>query len=938
MGNPHMPYTPDKIDEDGVGQLDMASQQVKIMDLPLSSLNTRATALYKENKLEDAIAIYTIMFEKAKKNNLTHPEMYICHGNCSAAYLKLEKYEEALWHAERSMLLAQSSLRRNFKGSSSYIKAFHRKGSALMGLGRYREAVGVFEKGLSMDAFNPDLKLGLEKANQAILKDLAEGKSQEHRTITYSHASQKISYHPYAAPLHRIKTDDLLPVKLLTPFQAENDHHIKDTYNYMTVQSDIRMPKRIIKQLQDPYFNRQYRRAIEQAVDYFESSDTDCRVLNLGAGAGVQAIHALRAGARHVTAVERWLYLALACKETMMENEIDEDLYSIVYKRPTDLRIKTDVEICCNLLIANIFDKEILSSGLIPAIQHSLSELMIPERHIIMPASATVYAQAVELRVNHVAGVDMSAANLYRWCPNQVPCGTVNKDCVKTLSDPIEAWYFDFGNPPTKSETKTLDVTFTQDGRLNAIMFWYEIHLYGDVYLNSLESESLQPGIQYLAGELSVAKDTIIPILATHNTVRMQFDIESADYISLTKRDASFPHEHFGMLRDESRIQRYQRAIDRTIKQVLEESGEAHVLDIGTGTGILAISAAQAGATSVVACDLHASLCDIARKTAAASGFSKKISVVHRDAALLQRGKEVRPLGTNVVIADMFDAGLLGNQFEYILSLTRRKVVQPGAKVIPQAATVYCMGIEAVTRPMEGVKLACFDRYRWDSSYEVVDARDFQYRAITDPVKVTEVFFDSEDRKNIREKLLKLQVKTSGLLNAVMFWFDLHLDDVDTISNNPFTEHGHYWGQAVQYLDRAVRLEEGRKVTMLARREGPSKLHFKLRQGVGYQVPKSPWKIEWGGGASVENPHFQRVHYCELLVRDFLMRCKSNRFPSIEKDITMVLAHCGSLFLNPETVQEAGQELVVLEKIHGGTEFSPGASLEAIVGKTKNFY
>eukprot|EP00889_Picochlorum_renovo_P001971 jgi/Picre1/29001/NNA_004395.t1 len=281
MGNPHMPYTPDKIDEDGVGQLDMASQQVKIMDLPLSSLNTKATALYKENKLEDAIAIYTIMFEKAKKNNLTHPEMYICHGNCSAAYLKLEKYEEALWHAERSMLLAQSSLRRNFKGSSSYIKAFHRKGGK--------------EPGASDDYV--------------------------------SQASQKISYHPYAAPLHRIKTDDLLPVKLLTPFQAENDHHIKDTYNYMTVQSDIRMPKRILKQLQDPYFNRQYRRAIEQAVDYFESSDTDCRVLNLGAGAGVQAIHALRAGARHVTAVERWLYLALACKETMMENEIDEDLY-----------------------------------------------------------------------------------------------------------------------------------------------------------------------------------------------------------------------------------------------------------------------------------------------------------------------------------------------------------------------------------------------------------------------------------------------------------------------------------------------------------------------------------------------------------------------------------------------------------------------------------
>lgn len=40
----------------------------------------------------------------------------------------------------------------------------------------------------------------------------------------------------YAAPLHRIKTDDQLPLRLLTPFQAENDHQIKDTYNYVTVQ------------------------------------------------------------------------------------------------------------------------------------------------------------------------------------------------------------------------------------------------------------------------------------------------------------------------------------------------------------------------------------------------------------------------------------------------------------------------------------------------------------------------------------------------------------------------------------------------------------------------------------------------------------------------------------------------------------------------------
>ena len=36
---------------------------------------------------------------------------------------------------------------------------------------------------------------------------------------------------------------------------------------------------------------------------------------------------------------------------------------------------------------------------------------------------------------------------------------------------------------------------------------------------------------------------------------------------------------------------------------------------------------------------------------------------------------------------------------------------------------------------------------------------------------------------------------------------------------------------------------------------------------MGEYVEKPPWLEEWGGGSSIENPHVQRVHYTELLVR-----------------------------------------------------------------------
>ncbi|KAL4451864.1 hypothetical protein ABPG75_007526 [Micractinium tetrahymenae] len=1078
----------------------------------LQDFNAEATAQIKAGEHAAAAATYGALFAKARQSNLTHPELYICHSNCSAAYLHLGLFSEALQHANKCQQLARASLRRNFKGSGGYVKSFLRKGQALMGLGLNREALKTLDEGLKLDPFNPDLKLALQKADQAVLKDLAEGKGRETKAIEYPEARQRISYHPYAAPLHRIKTDDMLPLKLLTPFQAENDHHIKDTYNYVTVQTDVRMPKRHILQLEDSYAVSRFQQAIEAAVQAVAAEDKDCRVLNLGSGAGLHAMMALRAGAHHVTAVERWLYLALACKECMLANEFSEERFKVVYKRPTDLKPKEDVPIVCNLLLAPILDEGLLTSGLIPSVRHALGTLLTADA-ILLPASATVYCQAVELRTEGVCGLDMSAANQYRWHPAYAAGVPLAHDRIVPLSEPREVWHFDLGAPPDKSDVKAVDVEITRRGRWNAVMFWYKLHLFGDVYLSTGPEavaeglRSLQPALQYIAGELPVDVGQVLPMVASHNTVRMQFDVESVDYLHLHKHDASFPQHHFAMLADEGRCQAYERAIKRAVERAKAVDGEAHVLDVGCGSGVLSLLAAKAGAKSVVACDLHESLCDVARKAAAANGLSERVSVVYRDVGLLQRGREVRPLGVNVVVADVFDAGLLGDQFPYMLDLVRRCVVAPSAAVVPAAATLYCMGIEVLTGRVAGLDMSPMNTYRWDAGYEAVSLADIPHCRLTKPVKVFEQWFDGGERKGRgRESMLKLEVVGEGLLNAVVFWFDLHLDDCETLTNAPdgIGEGGvllcplgdasssdaaaddmtvaagahadadaaetaqdpqqpqeqaqalaasaagsdspqqpptpgtasdaelaaedflpadsfegarpgyafklgdqglgyyldsrpsgstggnkgsssssptearpaaaaaasrsegqqqgagalavaaattaptpaaaaneqpppqplppgprHHWGQALQYLDRAVAVQPGRRLALLARRE-EGRLRFSLRQGMGEPVGRSPWKIEWGGGSSIENPHYQRVHYCQLLVTDFLQRVKSRRFPPIEKDMAMVLAHCGSLLLDPAAVQEVAHELIVLERMHLYPEFSPAASLEAL--------
>lgn len=65
----------------------------------------------------------------------------------------------------------------------------------------------------------------------------------------------------------------------------------------------------------------------------------------------------------------------------------------------------------------------------------------------------------------------------------------------------------------------------------------------------------LQPALQYMAGEMQVQLGETIPLLASHNTVRLRFDMEQAEYLHLAKPDAGFPAQQFAMLADAARYE-----------------------------------------------------------------------------------------------------------------------------------------------------------------------------------------------------------------------------------------------------------------------------------------------------------------------------------------------------------------------------------------------
>lgn len=277
------------------------------------------------------------------------------------------------------------------------------------------------------------------------------------------------------------------------------------------------------------------------------------------------------------------------------------------------------------------------------------------------------------------------------------------------------------------------------------------------------------------------------------------------------------PPWHSAMLNDSRRNDVYDTAIRRAVKP------GSHVLDIGTGTGLLAMMAARAGAEHVTACESLGALADLAREIVALNGLADRITIIHKHSTDLVVGRDL-PRPADILINEIFDAGLLNENILETVADARARLLTPTPLIIPGGAAVFAMPIECAAIASErhvseaaGFSVAPFNALT-PQHYLQTALGHYDWRPLAPPAELFRFDF-ARDEANYAETTLRVTPLQDGTAHAIALWFSLFLDNETNIATGPMDPPTH-WQQAVFAINTPIELKHNEPVILTARHNG----------------------------------------------------------------------------------------------------------------------
>jgi SAM-dependent methyltransferase len=250
------------------------------------------------------------------------------------------------------------------------------------------------------------------------------------------------------------------------------------------------------------------------------------------------------------------------------------------------------------------------------------------------------------------------------------------------------------------------------------------------------------------------------------------------------------PGFHHGMLFDAPRNAAYRAAIERFARG-------KRVLDIGTGSGLLAMMAARAGAAHVVACEANPLIAATAREIIAANGLADRITVHAAHSSQLDRTRDLGG-GAELIVSEIFHDNLVGEGVLPSLDHARSELGVPDVLFLPGRAAIRLaladtslFEDDGAIGMVEGFDLAPFNRHV--SRTRNIGADSLRLRLRSAPVEPFDFDFAAQGSLAAQRQTACELASDGGHVTGVVQWLRLEFADDIAYENLPGDNGPSHW-------------------------------------------------------------------------------------------------------------------------------------------------
>ncbi len=250
----------------------------------------------------------------------------------------------------------------------------------------------------------------------------------------------------------------------------------------------------------------------------------------------------------------------------------------------------------------------------------------------------------------------------------------------------------------------------------------------------------------------------------------------------------SVPGWHFSIVRDQARNAAYDAALRRNVRP------GTRVLDIGAGSGLLAMMAARAGAAEVTSCEVNDAVAAMASEIVEANGFTDRVKIVAKHSRDLEVGKDLdQP--ADLLVSEIVSNNLLGEDVLGCMENVVGRLTRADACIVPSHGAV-CIALaqyDGLSRKtlgsIDGFDLSPFNRLARPRELDVGD------EALTLRSAPHDLFmFDFSSGGPFDNYRSSAQlVSSGGPINGIAQWIWLRMDAHGVYENRPASDSKSCW-------------------------------------------------------------------------------------------------------------------------------------------------